>query len=90
MAFTWISSVGTLFQHSNNAFSFRGSPDDVESFFFYFQNVATRASSSEVRAVELIAHLSGEAFEFCYEEYAENSELSAAGMDYVPVKKAYI
>lgn len=53
---------------------FRESPDGVEKFFSYFENVATGAKSFEHRAVKLIGLLAGEALDFYYEYYPENSE----------------
>ena len=69
---------------------FDGSSGNVEKFFFYFENVATRGKTPEERAVLLLGFLFGDAFDFYYDEYASKGELLDAGLDYKAVKKSFI
>ena len=59
---------------------------DVKKFFFFFENVAMRGKSDEEKALELLAHLEGEAFDFYYETFAEDRALTEEAMNYALVK----
>ena len=43
--------------------------EDALKFFYVFENVDMRGKSDEENAVELVACLSGEAFQFYYENF---------------------
>ena len=62
---------------------------DVKKFFFFFENVAMRGKSDEEKALELLAHLEGEAFDFYYETFAKDGALTEEAMNYALVKKAF-
>lgn len=74
----------------SNFLVFRGSLDNVEKVFFYFQNIATRGKSSADLAVKLIGYFSGEAFSLYYEANVENTKRMAASKDYATVKETSI
>lgn len=89
-ASTWESCAGAPSEQRSSILVFWRSPDTAGQFYFYLENVATRGRSTENRAVELIGHLLGEAFDFHHERYAADSKVSAVAKDYVTINKAFI
>ena len=65
-------------------------PADFHKFFFVFENVATSGKSDEERAFELLRYLEGDAFDFFYQSFVKNGDISADGSDYQKVKKALV
>ena len=68
----------------------RSKPADVHKFFFVFENVATSGKSDRERASELLRYLEGDAFDFFYQAFVKNGDISADGSDYQKVKKALV
>ena len=65
-------------------------PADVHKFFFVFENVATSGKSDEEGASELLRYLEGDAFDFFYQVFVKNGDISADGSDYQKAKKALV
>ena len=65
-------------------------PADVHKFFFVIKNVATSGKSDEERASELRRYLEGDAFDFFYQTFVKNRDISEDGSDYQKVKKASV
>ena len=51
---------------------------DVSKFFFVYENVVIRRKSDEDKAGKLICYLQGDAFEFYYDTYSRNGNLTEA------------
>ena len=65
-------------------------PAGVRKFFFVFENVATSIKSGEERASELLRYLEGDAFDFVYQAFVKNGDISAGGFDSQKFKKALV
>ena len=63
---------------------------DVKMFFFYFENVATRGKDHSEMALDLLAFLDRDPFQFYYEKFTRNGELIEEAKDYAKVKAAFI
>lgn len=88
---TWYSLGGPSTSESgHNSLFFDGVTGSIKTFLSYFENVATRGKNSDERAVMLFSYLAGEAFDFYYDEYALDGELSADAINYENVKASFI
>ena len=65
-------------------------PADVHKFIFVFENVAASGKSDEERASELLRYLEGDAFDFFYQAFVKNRDISADALEYQKVKKALV
>ena len=65
-------------------------PANVHNFFFVFENVAASGNSEEERVSEILRYLEGDAFDFFYQVFVKNGDISADGSDYQKVKKALV
>lgn len=55
---------------------------DIDYFLFYLEKVVRTEGSQEENARTLIQFLRGEEFQFFYQKFTEEENLSQEGMDY--------
>ena len=63
-------------------------PADIHKFIFVFESVATSGKSDGERASEFLCYLEGDAFDFFYQAFVKNRDISADGTGSQKVKKA--
>ena len=64
--------------------------EDVKKFFFFLENVTMKNMNNEERAIDLLQHLDGEAFDFFFENFAEAGTLKYTARNYENVKQVFI
>eukprot|EP00174_Griffithsia_okiensis_P000186 GO255559.1.p1 GENE.GO255559.1~~GO255559.1.p1 ORF type:complete len:154 (+),score=10.92 GO255559.1:137-598(+) len=68
-----------------------GSDDiDVKKFFFFFDYVIGRGKSDDEKAVDLLSHPDGKAFDFYYNTFADKGILLPIAGDYAKVKEIFM
>lgn len=63
-------------------------PNEAHKFSFVLENVKTSGTSNEERASEHFCCLEGESFDFLYQLFAENGDITDYDSDYQKIKKA--
>lgn len=59
-------------------------------FLFYSENVGSRATSNEEKAMDLLSYISGDAFDIYFSRFVSEGSISDDGKDNNVVKSAFI
>ena len=62
---------------------------NVAKFFFVYEQAVMRTATPKERAAELLSYLDGAAFDFYYDVFAKDGDLTEGAKDFNAVKKPF-